>query len=237
MTEIIAKLMWNRGDVAVEILIIEDNLQLQKYLKEYLQAYGYTSYILDDYNNIPATIEQINPKLILLDINLPVFDGFYFLKLIRNVSYAPVIILSARSDESEQIRGIEGGAYDYITKPFSIGVLLAKINALLRERITDEDIQAGSLQLSKTAMTLSYDDRTVELSKNEYKILSLLITRIGEFVSREKILETLWDDAAFVDDNTLTVNISRVKRKLDELGLRESLITKRGVGYAFSTID
>ena len=222
----------------MDILIIEDNEQLQKYLREYLQTYGYTPHILEEYDNVPATIEQINPKLILLDINLPVFDGFYFLKLIRKVSTAPVIILSARSDEAEQIRGIEGGAYDYITKPFSIGVLLAKINALLdREHPTGDDMQIGNIQLSKTAMTLSYGDRIVDLSKNEYKILSLLITRMGEFVSREEILETLWDDAAFVDDNTLTVNISRVKRKLDELGLRESLITKRGVGYAFNTVD
>lgn len=228
----------NRGDNMADILIIEDNEQLQKYLSEYLQTYGYIPHILEDYNNVLATIERISPKLILLDINLPVFDGFYFLKVIRKVSPAPVIILSARSDEAEQIRGIEGGAYDYITKPFSIGVLLAKINALLgRERTTDEDIQVGNLQLSKTAMTLSFDGKTVELSKNEYKILSLLITRVGEFISREEILETLWDDAAFVDDNTLTVNISRVKRKLDELGLRESLITKRGVGYAFNTVS
>jgi len=219
------------------ILIIEDNEQLQKYLSEYMQAYGYTSHILGDYNNLPAELEKIAPELILLDINLPVFDGFYFLKLIRKHTQAPIIILSARSDEAEQIRGIEGGAYDYITKPFSIGVLIAKINALLaRGRTIDGDLHMGNLRLSKNAMTLSHSDKTVDLSKNEYKILALLLTRTGEIVPREEILEALWDDANFVDDNTLTVNISRVKKKLNELGLMDILLTKRGVGYAFNAV-
>ena len=217
------------------ILIIEDNEQLCKYLCDYLQMYDFRPHVLKDYNNLIETIETIVPKLILLDINLPKFDGFYYLRQIHKLSsHIPVIILSARSDEAEQIRGIEGGAYDYITKPFSMGILLAKINALLsRENQTNEDIQVGRIVLSKHAMTLSNGDQTVELSKNEYKIIALLLNCVGRYVARENILEALWDDTNFVDDNTLTVNISRLKKKLNEIGLDEAIITKRGIGYAF----
>ena len=218
------------------ILIIEDNAQLQKYLCDYLQTYGFAPHLLADYDRLAETLEAVAPKLVLLDINLPKFDGFYYLRQIRRHSQVPVIILSARSEEAEQIRGIEGGAHDYITKPFSIGVLLAKINALLvRERSDSNkgDLHVQGLLLSKNAMTLSNGDTTVTLSKNEYKIIALLLSRIGQFVSREEILEILWDDTVFVDDNTLTVNISRVKKKLAELGLTDAIKTKRGVGYAF----
>jgi DNA-binding response OmpR family regulator len=218
-----------------DILLIEDNGQLQKYLCEYLQTYGFSSHVLEDYDAVVDTVMSINPKLILLDITLPKFDGFYYLRLIRKYSQIPVIILSARSDEAEQIRGIEGGAYDYITKPFSIGVLIAKINALLtRARSADEDLHFAGLSLSKNALTLSRGDVSIELSKNEYKILSLLLSRAGQYVSREEILEVLWDDASFVDDNTLTVNISRVKKKIQEFGLTDAILTKRGLGYAFN---
>lgn len=218
-----------------DILIIEDNDQLRKYLCEYLQTYGFTTYFLDEYDKLPEAIAAVSPKLILLDITLPQFDGFYYLRIIRKHSQVPVIILSARSDEADQIRGIEGGAYDYITKPFSAGVLIAKINALLaRERPADEILQADGLTLSKKAMTLSRGEVTVSLSKNEYKMLTLLLEKSGQYVSREEMLEALWDDVAFVDDNTLTVNISRVKKRLAELGLDNAISTKRGVGYAFT---
>ena len=217
-----------------DILIIEDNEQLCKYLCEYLKTYGFTHHVLDDYDKLPQTLEAILPKLVLLDITLPKFDGFYYLKQIRRNSQVPVIILTARSDEAEQIRGIEGGAFDYITKPFSIGVLLAKINALLaREHPVSGDLKIGKLVLSQKEMNLTVGDKTVGLSKNEYKILALLLGSKGQYISREKILEALWDDISFVDDNTLTVNISRVKKKLSEIGLDGAIITKRGVGYAF----
>lgn len=219
----------------MNILLIEDNEQLQKYLCEYLRAYGFRPYVLEDYNAVPETLASVDPNLILLDITLPQFDGFYYLRLIRKYSQVPVIILSARADEAEQIRGIESGAYDYITKPFSIGVLIAKINALLiRRQPSNTNLQAGDLTLAHHAMTLSCDNISLTLSRNEYKILALLLKRAGEYVSREEILEALWDDASFVDDNTLTVNVSRVKKKLQALGKRDAILTKRGLGYAFN---
>jgi len=217
------------------ILIVEDNEQLCNYLCQYLQTYDFNPHVLKDYDRLSETIAIVKPKLILLDIELPKFDGFYYLRQIRKVnSQLPVIILSARSDEAEQIRGIEGGAHDYITKPFSIGVLLAKINALLsRERQVDGDVQVGNLILSGSTMTLSNGVVTLELSKNEYRVMLLLLSKTGQYVTREHILEALWDDTHFVDDNTLTVNISRLKKKLSEIGLGDAIVTKRGVGYAF----
>jgi DNA-binding response OmpR family regulator len=223
-----------------KILIIEDNEQLQKYLCEYLTAYGYEPSVLLDYDDVVGEVLRFGADLVLLDINLPKFDGFYFLKLIRRgAADVPVIILSARSDEAEQIRGIEGGAFDYITKPFSIGVLIAKINALAARGVRDESesLQVGGLLLCKSSMTLSCSGEAAELSKNEFKILNLLFARVGEFVSREEILEALWDSSDFVDDNTLTVNISRVKKKLLGLGFSDAIKTKRGVGYALDAGD
>ncbi len=217
------------------ILLIEDNEQLQKYISEYLSAYGYSVTVLTDYDVVLMTIEAEQPKLILLDINLPKFDGFYYLKLIRKHFKTPVIILSARSEESEQIRGIEDGADDYITKPFSIGVLAAKINAMLRNKSREQvdKLSILGISLSSETMVLSYRERHIELTKNEYKILRIMMSNAGQIVTREQILEELWDDASFIDDNTLTVNITRVRKRLSDIGLGDVIATKRGVGYVF----
>lgn len=219
------------------ILLIEDNEQLQKYITEYLSVYGYAAHLLNDYDAVLETIEAVSPKIILLDINLPKFDGFYYLKLIKKRFDIPIIIISARSEEAEQIRGIEGGADDYITKPFSIGVLIAKINAIIKK--TDsrnkDSINIGNLRLSPDTMQISRNGFCTELSKNEFKVLRLLMKNAGQVVTREQILEELWDDSSFIDDNTLTVNMTRVKKKLNEIGLGDAILTKRGVGYVFDT--
>ena len=216
------------------ILLIEDNEQLQKYICDYLNAYGFAAHILDDYDAVLETIEKIAPRLILLDITLPKFDGFYFLRLIRKKYRIPVIILSALNEEGEgeQIRGMELGADDYVTKPFAIGVLVAKINAVLRRSESGTaTLVTGGLSVCENTMHVLYRGLSGELTKNEYKVLRLLMRNAGQIVTREQILEELWDDAGFVDDNTLTVNMSRVKKKLAELGLENAIVTKRGVGY------
>lgn len=226
----------------MKILLIEDDIKLKEYIGEYLSAYDYNVYTIDNFNNVMESVEEIKPNLIILDINLPKFDGFYYLKLIRNKSKTPVIILSARSDEGEQIRGMELGADDYITKPFVVGILLAKINALLRR--VNEYIDEGKLTDDKKdlyliheSMKLRYKEDIIELTKNEYRILNILLIKEGQIVTREEILEALWDDAVFVDDNTLTVNMTRVKKKLSDLGIKNAIITKRGVGYVFNGLD
>ena len=225
-----------------KIMIIEDDITIREELKIFLNRYGYEISAPNEFQNIIDLIKEEAPNLILLDINLPKFDGFYYLKLIRNKSKTPVIILSARSDEGEQIRGMELGADDYITKPFVVGILLAKINALLRR--VNEYIDEGKLTDDKKdlyliheSMKLRYKEDIIELTKNEYRILNILLTKEGQIVTREEILEALWDDAVFVDDNTLTVNMTRVKKKLSDLGIKNAIITKRGVGYVFNGLD
>ncbi|WP_018211757.1 response regulator transcription factor [Desulfitobacterium hafniense] len=217
------------------ILLIEDNESLQKYIREYLNAYGFKVHVLNEYDMLYETISAVSPRLILLDVTLPQFDGFYYLKMIRKHYSIPVIIISARSEESDQIRGIENGADDYITKPFSIGVLLAKINAMLRREAEQQKsvISIAGICLNEDTMSVAYKGTGTELSKNEYRVLRLLMRNAGQIVSREQLLEELWDDVSFVDDNTLTVNITRVKKKLMELGLHSCIETKRGVGYVF----
>ncbi|MBZ9633912.1 response regulator transcription factor [Clostridium sp. FP1] len=220
-----------------KILIIEDDLKLKKYMQEYLNGYGYDTMLLNGFENVLEDVQYIDPNLIILDINLPTFDGFYFLKIIRNKSQVPVIIVSARSEEGEQIRGMELGADDYITKPFSMGILLAKVNAVLRRtnNVADtEDFNAGGLTLLHDSMRLKFEEKIVDLSKNEYKLLKLFMSNDGKVITREELLETLWDDTAFIDDNTLTVNITRVKKKLKDLKAENSIVTKRGVGYVFN---
>lgn len=222
------------------ILLIEDDIKVKKYIKDYLIAYDYETVFIEDLDNILVHIKEINPKLIILDINLPKFDGFYFLKLIRKEFLIPVIILSARSEEGEQIRGMDLGADDYITKPFSIGILLAKINALLRrvEGLSNtKETTYGDFTIIDESMKFRYKDKVIELSKNEYRMLKIFLRKIDEVVTREELLQALWDDTIFVDDNTLSVNITRLKKKLSTIGIKNVIVNKRGIGYVFNRVD
>ncbi|MGL4363528.1 MAG: response regulator transcription factor [Cellulosilyticaceae bacterium] len=220
-----------------KIYLIEDNEKLQKYICEYMKAYDYEVKIVEDYDNIIDEINTYEPQIIILDINLPKYDGYYYLGLIRKQKNIPIIILSARSDESEQIRGMNLGADDYMTKPFSIGILLAKINALLRRSTVIEKefdvVEYKHVRLNLGTMNVSYNNKTLEMTGNESKLLKTLLLQGGNVVTREQLLEELWDDKNFVDDNTLTVNITRLKKKLIELGLKDAIGAKRGVGYVF----
>ncbi|WP_317311243.1 response regulator transcription factor [Clostridium thermobutyricum] len=227
----------------MRILLIEDDLKLREYVSEYLRAYDFESYVIKDFKDVIVEIDNINPDLILLDINLPEFDGFYFLKVIRKKYNIPIIITSAISEVGEQIRGMELGADDYITKPFPIGILIAKIKAIMRRKneYNEENELIVNLNenekiiLENSSMKLLYKGKKLELAKNEHKILKLLIEKIGQVVTREELLETLWDETTFVDDNTLTVNVSRLKKKLEGIGLKNIISTKRSIGYVFNT--
>lgn len=221
-------------------LKIEDDIKLQKYIKNYLVAYDFEVETVTDFDQVIEEVEVANPDLILLDINLPKFDGFYYLRVLRKKYNTPIIILSARSEEGEQIRGMELGADDYVTKPFSVGILLAKINAILRrvsKRDKEMDYTVGDLKLLNESMKLQYQEKIIDLSKNEYRIMKMFMSKLAEVVTREELLEVLWDEQVFVDDNTLTVNITRVKKKLNDIGLDHMITTKRGVGYVFHSTD
>lgn len=215
------------------ILIIEDDINLRKYMKEYLSAYDYEVETVEDFDNVISQVENSSYDLILLDINLPKFDGFYFLKLIRKNMKIPVIIVSSRSEEAEQIRGINLGADDYIIKPFSMGILLAKINAVLRRAydISENIIEVKNLKLRCESMELVSGDKIITLSKNEFKLLKKFFLNYNKVIKREELLEELWDEDEFVDDNTLTVNITRLKKRLNKEEIHLTIETKRGIGY------
>ncbi|MSR91034.1 response regulator transcription factor [Inconstantimicrobium porci] len=216
-----------------KILIIEDDALLKKYMKEYLNAYDYDISTVEDFDNIEKIVMNEVYDLILLDINLPKFDGFYFLKLIRKKLNVPVIIVSARSEEGEQIRGMDLGADDYITKPFSMGILLAKINAVLRrtEKSTGTISEVNDIKLVYSNMELNDGDRVISLTKNEFNILKIFFENYRRVITREQLINELWDEDEFVDDNTLTVNITRVKKLIKNNNLNLNIETKRGIGY------
>lgn len=224
-----------------KILVIEDDIKLDKLIAEYLQKYKYETIHIQNFRNIEMELERSKADLILLDINLPYYDGFQLCKTLRRTSKVPVIIISSRDSHEEQIRGLELGADDYIVKPFNFDFLLAKIQAEIRRVYGEYAVEStmvesiGGIKLNKDTFDLLYNDIKIELSKNEFKLLNILIKNENKIVSREELLEELWDNITFVDDNTLTVNITRIRNKLKGLGVNEIISTKRGIGYIFQS--
>lgn len=217
-----------------KILIVEDDEKLRKELEIFLNNNGYLSESLKTFNNTLNDILKINPELLLLDINLPNADGEYICKEIRKKSNMPIIIITSRDNEIDELLSINNGADHYITKPFNIHILLAKINSLLRRTKTQENIDtidAKDFILNINKSTIEKDNTIIELTKNEFRILKYLVQNRNKIVSREDIMMCLWDSDNFIGDSTLTVNITRVRYKLEELGLKELLETKRGQGY------
>ena len=217
-----------------KILIVEDDEKLRKELEIFLNNNGYLSETLNIFNNTLNDILKINPELLLLDLNLPNADGEYICKEIRKKSNMPIIIITSRDNEIDELLSINNGADHYITKPFNIHILLAKINSLLRRIKTQENIDtidAKDFILNINKSTIEKDNTIIELTKNEFRILKYLVQNRNKIVSREDIMMWLWDSDNFIGDSTLTVNITRVRYKLEELGLKELLETKRGQGY------
>ena len=217
-----------------KILIIEDDEKLREELKIFLNKNGYEATTLITFDNTIQDILKRKPDLILLDINLPNTDGEYICKEIRKQSNMPIIIVTSRDNELDELLSINNGADHYITKPFNIQILLAKIGSLLRRTNMQEVIDKIDVKdfiLNTSNSTIEKDGKIIELTKNEYKILKYLVQNRGKIVSREDIMECLWESESFIDDNTLTVNITRLRNKLEELELKELLETKRGQGY------
>ena len=216
------------------ILIIEDDEKLREELKIFLNKNGYQATTLTTFDNTIQDILKRKPDLILLDINLPNTDGEYICKEIRKQSNMPIIIVTSRDNEFDELLSINNGADHYIIKPFNIQILLAKIGSLLRRtnmQEVNDKIDVKDFILNTSNNTIEKNGKIIELTKNEYKILKFLVQNRGKIVSREDIMECLWESESFIDDNTLTVNITRLRNKLEELELKELLETKRGQGY------
>lgn len=219
-------------------MIVEDDPKIAEYLHSYIAKYGYRVEVLEDFENLMGVFRSFQPELVLLDINLPRFDGFYWCRQIRLESICPVLFISARTGEMDQVMALENGGDDYITKPFHPDIVMAKIRSQLRRaygeyamKHKERILQKEGLKLFPERLELWYDDTVVTLTKKESDIMESLIDRHPRVAGREDLLEKLWDDQSFVDENTLNVNITRVRKKFQELGIHEAVETVRGVGY------
>lgn len=220
------------------IFIVEDDEKIADHLAREVQKYGYDVLIGIDFTNIMNEFNVYQPHLVLLDINLPSYDGFYWCRQIRQVSTCPVIFISARTGEMDQVMALENGGDDFITKPFSPEIVLAKIRSQLRraygEYATQNQeriVEQKGLQLFPERLEISFNNKTISVTKNEADIIEVLLERFPRVAGREDLLEKLWDDQTFVDENTLNVNITRVRKKFLEVGIADAVETIRGVGY------
>lgn len=218
-----------------KILIIEDEEKIREELKDFLKRYGYEAKGIINFENIIDETLKAKADLILLDINLPYFDGYYICREIRKVSNVPIIIVTSRDSDMDELMSINLGADDFITKPYNTQILLARIASLLRrasQSYENNDIlEYKGLIYDIHKSEVSFENNKIELSKNENKILYMLIKNKERIVSRNDIIESLWESDEFIDDNTLTVNINRLRKKLEEIGALDYLQTKRGQGY------
>lgn len=229
----------NEGDSTMfKIFIIEDDKQLVKLLQEHLHKFGFETGSVTNFETIRSQFEQYSPHLVLLDVNLPKFDGYYWCRQIRSLSTCPILFISARDGKMDQVMALENGGDDYITKPFDYEIVIAKINSQLRRAYgsyagsqNDRSLIVNGLKLDVERLVLSLGDNTVELSHTEAKILDELMKKSERVVSRDRLLEKIWDDQAFVDDNTLNVYITRVRKKLSTLQIEDAIETIRGQGY------
>ncbi|MDF2890561.1 MAG: DNA-binding response regulator [Clostridia bacterium] len=219
-----------------KILIIEDDVKIREIILENIQKWGYEGFVVKDFSKVMEDFTEYQPHLALLDINLPAFDGFYWCGKIREISKVPIIFISSRNSNMDIIMAVNMGGDDFVQKPFSLEVLLAKVNALLRRTYSYIDVDTSILEYQGVVLNLKdstvlYQQQKLELTKNEFKILYVLMKNNGKLVSRDEIMRKLWEDESFVDDNTLTVNINRLRKDLGNMGLDDFIKTKRGQGY------
>ncbi len=218
-----------------KLFIIEDDIGIAQEVKNRAESWGIESRYASDLRDVMSEFAQFEPHIVLMDITLPFFDGYHWCSEIRKVSKVPIIFISSASDNMNIVMAMNMGADDFISKPFDGNVLIAKVQALLRRTYDFGNVmpvlEHRGAMLNTGNRTLTYGDEKIELTKNEYSILLTLMENKGSVVSREKLMETLWATDNFVDENTLTVNISRLKKKLDKAGLKDFITTKFGVGY------
>ncbi len=221
-----------------KILIVEDDSIISDQICKYLPSWGYETACAEDFGNILPQFTAFGPQLVLLDIGLPFYNGYYWCGEIRKISQVPVMFVSSASDNMNIVMAMNMGGDDFIAKPFDLEVLLAKVQAILRRTYSFQKQSAvmeyRNVILNLADMSLLYQGTKLELSKNEFRILQLLYENAGGIVNRESIMKRLWDNECFVDDNTLTVNMNRLRKKMEEAGIRNFILTKKGVGYQLS---
>ncbi len=223
----------------IKIMIIEDEEVIAKELSSLLVENNYQPIILEDFEDPIPKILKLKPDLILLDINIPKIDGKYLLQNIRKISDIPVIMVTSKNSEIEEALSISYGADDYVTKPYNPNILLLRIGAVLKRTTTNYNINGNELTYKELKFDsqkgiIKKDDIEIELTKNEMIIFSYLLNRQNKIVTREELMTTLWDNSEYINENALTVNISRLRNKLKEIGYADAIDTRKGIGYILS---
>ncbi len=217
------------------ILIVEDDNVIAGKIKNHLEKWGYEVECVTDFANVLQHFAGFDPQLVIMDIGLPFYNGYYWCGEIRKRSKVPVLFLSSASDNMNIVMAVNMGGDDFISKPFDLEVLSAKIQAVLRRAYSFQGqssvLEYQGVILNLADMSLLYEGKKTELSKNEFRIMQILFENAGNTVARENIMKRLWDDECFVDDNTLTVNVNRLRKVLEKNGLKDFIMTKKGVGY------
>ena len=218
-----------------KILLVEDDEIISKSIKQHLENWGFEVIATRDFKNITNEFTECNAHIVLLDLILPFYDGFYWCKEIRKISNVPIVFLSSASDNMNIVMAVNMGGDDFISKPFNVSVLLAKIQAILRRTYDMPNgisiFEHKGIILNLNDFTISYRDKSIELTKNEFRILETLLVNKGKIVSRDTLMMKLWQDDNYVEENTLTVNVTRLRKKLEDLGIDDFIKTKVGCGY------
>lgn len=223
------------------ILIVEDDEVIARSIQKLMEDWGWEACCVEDFSKVLDTFASYNPHLVILDIALPACNGFYWCMEIRKISRVPVVFLSPASDNMNIVIAMNMGGDDFIAKPFDRNVLAAKIQAILRRTYdfaaNTELIAHKGAVLNTADATLTYEGQRIDLTKNDYKILKMLLENKGKTVSRDALMTRLWETDCFVDENTLTVNITRLRKKLEQAGLTDFIVTRKGMGYLISDED
>jgi len=219
------------------IAIVEDDVKIRAAMVAALARYGHEPVVVDDWERVAEAVLALEPRLVVLDINLPAYDGFHWCRRLRELSELPILVVSSRTETMDLVMALEFGADDYVPKPFSLDALVAKVHALLRRaydyRGAEVDLlERGGLVLDLRSNVVASAEGRVDLTRNEFLLLRTLMRRAGEVISREELQTALWRDEIFVEDNTLTVNMNRLRRKLASIGRPEAVRTIKGQGYA-----
>ncbi|GAF64865.1 putative response regulator [Bacillus sp. TS-2] len=225
----------------MNIFIIEDDSLLLEALKEGLNQWSYKVSNPSDFSHVMDSFVEHSPHLVIIDIQLPKYDGFHWCRAIRAVSKVPIIFLSSRDHPMDMVMAMNLGADDYIQKPFNMDVLLAKVQAMLRRTYTYEEASSDVIEWNQALIDLKSggiykDGKSINLTKNEFFILSILVRSNNKIISRHELMKMLWDDDQYINDNTLTANITRLRQQLSSLHLDEAIVTKKGLGYMAVTL-
>lgn len=218
-----------------KVMVVEDDLVIAKTLTAHLKKWGYEVVSITDFKEVMVVFAQEQPHIVLMDISLPFFNGYHWCTQIRNISKIPVIFLSSMADNMNIVMAINMGGDDFIAKPYDLNVVTAKVQAMLRRTYSFGEqtniIEHNGGMLNINDATFTYENEKVSLTKNEFRILQQLLENLGKVVSRDAIIENLWENESFIDDNTLTVNVTRLRKKLEDAGVSDYISTKKGIGY------